>query len=376
MEKRIIGVDNGNNFVKVVAGGLKNRYSFSNIIAAAAEHRIIAGDEGSDPLDTLHYRVCSPALGEGNRVYVSGNLATGSVHLKNEIGVQRKKYNNDQILIHALLSIAIDAAETLEVNEHGYIDASGYMLATGLPLNEVDKKSEFRKRLTDHVHEIQFLQVNKYAGKRVKIRLDDVAIYTEGPTGAMDLSEPDDDNVNALYPNMQKQHVLLVDIGGGTTEGAILKKGRVDSLNSVGKSFGASVIMDRLIEEIFKRDEVQIQTRQQLINEIYGKEHPNKVMIRGVATPVMEYVKDEMEGLASRIYYEIVDASWKKVTDLQTTIFIGGGSILLKECLEKINQSNPHPLGMEFLKGEDSIWINARSYYKCARIKQSKSVGV
>lgn len=378
--ERIISIDAGNKDVKCILGSLSNTLIFPNVLCPLPEKREVVED-GEDYLarderriNNLHFRVRSNALSEefNNKVFGAGYLAARNKKGKMEVPEKTTKATNDQILVMYLLAAALDAVDNYQPDATNVINYKA-ILSAFLPVVDVQKglKAEFQKRLESGVHEIQFLQTPGAENVVVRIEFLRTYVSTEGVAAVVDLAIPDPTNTLIADPTLLSKKVLVNEIGGNTTEMPIVDRGKLDRFNSGGIRVGTSAYLDEIIKEIEVKYEHEISSREKLIEYMKDEMRPYQVKIKGVYHSFKDIADRHLHSCAARIY-ERVDSIWKNVDDLDLTLNIGGGSILLKEHLKQLNQSKgKYP---EIYIEDDKLvpFLNARGGWKSVRRKEEK----
>lgn len=377
-QPRIISIDAGNKDVKAVLGNLKNTLIFPNVLCPLPEQRETIEDEyfssesEDGKLNNLHFRVRSDALGKefNNKIFGAGYLAAKNKKGKIEVPEKTTKATNDQILIMYLLAAALDAVDNYQPDATNTIHYKA-ILSAFLPVVDVQKglKAEFQKRLESHRHEVQFLQTPGAENVTVHIQFVRTYVNTEGVAAVVDLAISDPTNYHIADPTLLTKKVLVNEIGGNTTEMPIVERGKLDRFNSGGIRVGTSAYLDEIIKEIEAKYEHEISSREKLIE--YMKDKTYQVKIKGVYHSFKDIADRHLQSCANKIY-ERVDSIWKNVDDLDLTLNIGGGSILLKNHLKEINESKgKYP---EMYIEDDTLvpFLNARGGWKIAYRKKEK----
>ncbi|GAE27187.1 hypothetical protein JCM9140_3310 [Halalkalibacter wakoensis JCM 9140] len=260
---RIAAVDVGNDSIKALFGKADFELNIPNVIARDTEDRPVIGIEDlneKDPLDGLHIRVHSPALLENNVIYRVGNLATKSNN-PNELDPGSSKSEEDQTLVMLFASLALDAvreenADTFK-KTNNVVDAN-YTLGTGLPLREVKEGKDvgYRSQLLSSVHQVEFLVTPKYQGIKVNIKFDEVKVYPEGFAAYINLVM--DNNLNIINRDLVDKSILIQDIGGLSTDIAVIKNRNVDDDKAQGFNLGVAESLEQIREEIRSKHGVEL----------------------------------------------------------------------------------------------------------------------
>lgn len=359
MQERLISIDVGNDSVKSFAGSFEDRIYIPNVIARVEKNRRVVEWE-KDPLNGLHVEITSSALKRKNGTYAVGKLAT-QYHNNEELEADSEKSENDQSIIMLLTTLAFDAVQNFDETD-GVIEAS-YYLSTGLPLEETEKKEAFKKKLKGSTHEVRFLKTPQYEGKVVQIKLKEALINTEGFAAYMDLMMNEDGSDR--NQELQGKTIMINDIGGLSTDTAIiLADGTIDNTNSSGLNEGVSSYLDEIIDRVYKEFKYPIKTRRELIDSIThpDPEERNHLYVKSNRTSIDHIVNPVMEKLAL-IEHSQINRLWNAVPSIRYAYNIGGGSLILRPFIEKIN-SEESKYALKFVSGEDSLWMIARSYFK------------
>ncbi|MGR3766260.1 MULTISPECIES: ParM/StbA family protein [Bacillaceae] len=363
---RIAAIDVGNDSLKGIFGKLDSELNIPNVIARDIEDRPIIGIEEldkQDPLDGIHIRVHSPALQDNNAIYRVGNLATKSNN-STELDPGSSKSEEDQTLIMLFASLALDAAEqdSLFKKNNNVIEAN-YTLGTGLPLREVKEGKDvgYRSKLLGSVHQVEFLVTPRHQGIKVNIKFDEVKVYPEGFAAFINLVM--DNNGNIINKDLIDKRILIQDIGGLSTDIAVIKNRKVDDDKAQGFNLGVSESLELIREEIRSKYGIELDSRRDVVEIITKKNDRNHIMVKGSRTSVHEIVDRILVELAKKQYRHLRNM-WQKNSQTEICYFIGGGSSVLKEYIKTLN-NNLDGYNIDFFEDEnESIWMMANAYYK------------
>jgi plasmid segregation protein ParM len=363
---RIAAIDVGNDSLKGIFGKLDSELNIPNVIARDIEDRPIIGIEEldkQDPLDGIHIRVHSPALQDNNAIYRVGNLATKSNN-STELDPGSSKSEEDQTLIMLFASLALDAAEqdSLFKKNNNVIEAN-YTLGTGLPLREVKEGKDvgYRSKLLGSVHQVEFLVTPRHQGIKVNIKFDEVKVYPEGFAAFINLVM--DNNGNIINKDLIDKRILIQDIGGLSTDIAVIKNRKVDDDKAQGFNLGVSESLEWIREEIRSKYGIELDSRRDVVEIITKKNDRNHIMVKGSRTSVHEIVDRILVELAKKQYRHLRNM-WQKNSQTEICYFIGGGSSVLKEYIKTLN-NNLDGYNIDFFEDEnESIWMMANAYYK------------
>ncbi len=367
-KSRIAAIDVGNDSIKAIFGEFDNELNIPNIIARDTEDRPVIGIEeldSKDPLDGIHIRVHSPALKENNAIYRVGNLATKSDNAT-ELDPGSSKSEEDQTLIMLFATLALDAVkeenEKLFPKSKNVIDAN-YTLGTGLPLREVKegKDAGYRSRLVGSVHQVEFLVTPKYQGLKVNIKFDEVKVYPEGFAAYINLVM--DNSLKIINKDLIDRRILIQDIGGLSTDIAVIKNRNVDDDKAQGFNLGVSEALEQIREEIRSKHGVELDSRTDVVEIITRKNDRNHIMVKGSRTSVHDITDRILLELAKK-QYRLLRNVWAKNSQTEICYFVGGGATVLKEYIKTLN-NNLDGYNIEFFEDEkESIWMMANAYYK------------
>ena len=365
---RIAAIDVGNDCVKAIFGKYESELYIPNVIARDTEDRPVIGIEElneKDPLDGIHIRIHSPALNENNVIYRVGNLATKSDNA-NELDPGSSKSEEDQTLVMLFTTLALDAVglETAKSpnNTKNVIDAN-YTLGTGLPLREVKEGKDvgYRSQLLGSVHQVEFLVTPKYQGLKVNIKFDEVKVYPEGFAAYINLVM--DKDLNIINRDLIDKRILIQDIGGLSTDVAVIKNRNVDDDKAQGFNIGVSESLEAIREEIRSKHGVELDSRRDVVEIITRKNDRNHIMVKGSRTSVHDITDRILLELAKKQYRHLRNV-WQKNSQTEICYFVGGGAMVLKEYIKTLN-NNLDGYNIEFFEDEkESIWMMANAYYK------------
>lgn len=367
-KSRVAAIDVGNDSIKAIFGEFEYELNIPNIIARDTEDRPVIGIEELDnknPLDGIHIKVHSPALKENNGIYRIGNLATKSINAT-ELDPGSSKSEEDQTLIMLFATLALDAVK--ENNSNAFprtkniIDAN-YTLGTGLPLREVKegKDAGYRSKLVGSVHQVEFLVTPKYQGLKVNIKFDEVKVYPEGFAAFINLVL--DNSGKIINKDLIDKRILIQDIGGLSTDIAVIKNRNVDDDKAQGFNLGVSESLEAIREEIRTKHGVELDSRRDVVEIITKKSDRNHIMVKGSRTSVHDITDRILLDLAKK-QYRLLRNVWQRNSQTEICYFVGGGANVLKEYLKTLN-NNLDGYNIDFFEDEkESIWMMANAYYK------------
>jgi len=363
-KSRIAAIDVGNDSIKAIFGELEYELNIPNIVARDTEDRPVIGIEELDdknPLDGIHVKVHSPALKENNVIYRVGNLATKSNNAT-ELDPGSSKSEEDQTLVMLFTTLALDAVKGEFPTTKNVIDAS-YTLGTGLPLREVKegKDAGYRSKLVGSVHQVEFLVTPKYQGLKVNIKFNEVKVYPEGFAAYINLVM--DNNLKIINKDLIDKRILIQDIGGLSTDIAVIKNRNVDDDKAQGFNLGVSESLEAIREEIRSKHGVELDSRRDVVEIITRKNDRNHIMVKGSRTSVHDITDRILLDLAKK-QYRLLRNVWLKNSQTEICYFVGGGAHVLKDYLKTLN-NNLDGYNIEFFEDDkESIWMMANAYYK------------
>ncbi|WML41750.1 ParM/StbA family protein [Neobacillus sp. OS1-2] len=381
-KSRVAAVDVGNDSIKAIFGELEYELNIPNIVARDTEDRPVIGIEELDdknPLDGIHVRVHSPALKENNMIYRVGNLATKSNNAT-ELDPGSSKSEEDQTLIMLFTTLALDAVRQESFPRAKNVIDATYTLGTGLPLREVKegKDAGYRSKLVGSVHQVEFLVTPKYQGLKVNIKFNEVKVYPEGFAAYINLVM--DNNLKIINKDLIDKRILIQDIGGLSTDIAVIKNRNVDDDKAQGFNLGVSESLEAIREEIRTKHGIELDSRRDVVEIITRKNDRNHIMVKGSRTSVHDITDRILLELAKK-QYRLLRNVWQKNSQTEICYFVGGGAHVLKDYLKTLN-NNLDGYNIEFFEDDkESIWMMANAYYKlitdyARKVEKQKAVPV
>lgn len=370
-------VDVGNDSVKAILGDMDYELYIPNIVARDTEDRPVIGIEELDsknPLDGIHIKVNSPALKVNNVIYRVGNLATKSNNAT-ELDPGSSKSEEDQTLIMLFATLALDAAReenSKYFKRAGNVIDANYTLGTGLPLREVKEGKDvgFRSKLFGSVHQVEFLITPKYQGIKVNLKFDEIKVYPEGFAAYINLVM--DNNLSIINKELIDKRILIQDIGGLSTDIAVIKNRNVDDDKAQGFNLGVSEALEEIREEVRKKYGIELDSRRDVVEILTKKHDRNHIMVKGSRTSIHDITDRILLELAKK-QYRLLRNVWQKNSQTEICYFVGGGSIILKDYLKTLN-NNLDGYNIDFFEDEkESIWMMANAYYKLIKDYVRKS---
>ncbi len=365
---RIAAVDVGNDSLKAIFGKMESELNIPNVIARDVADRPVIGIEeldNQDPIEGIHVRLHSPTLKSNNVIYRVGHLATKTTN-STELDPGSSKSEEDQTIVMLLSALALDAVrdENKEIfkRTNNVVDAT-YVLGTGLPLREVKEGKDvaYRSSLVSSVHQVEFLVTPKYQGIKVNIKFEEVKVYPEGFAAYINLVM--DNQLNIINKDLIDKKIIIQDIGGLSTDIAVIRNRKVDDDKAQGFNIGVSESLEAIREEIRSKHGVELDSRRDVVEIITKKNDRNHIMVKGSRTSVHDIVDRILLELAKKQYRHLRNV-WQKNSQTEIGYFVGGGAIVLKEYLKTLN-NNLDGYNIDFFEDEkESIWMMANAYYK------------
>ncbi len=162
---------------------------------------------------------------------------------------------------------------------------------------------------------------------------------------------------------MIDKRIIIQDIGGLSTDIAVIKNRKVDDDRAQGFNLGVSESLDAIREEIRSKYGVELDSRRDVVEVITKKNDRNHIMVKGSRTSVHEIVDRILLELAKKQYRHLRNV-WQRNSQTEIAYFIGGGSIVLKDYLKALN-NNLDGYNIDFFEDEkESVWMMANAYYK------------
>lgn len=360
---RTAALDVGFNGLKGVFSG-KDKLYIPNVVMKMERAETLGTNEGK-PLQELHVQVTSNKL-QVSGAYAVGELASRYIHA-DESNTKDRKGASDKTLILLLTAIALDAVKNSDDRD---LEVE-YILSTGLPIDEAKidgSRKAFADKLKNGTHMVEFLTTPLYTGRSVKITFKEVFVNTEGHAAMVNLTVTDDFKLQNEY--LRNQVVVMDDMGGNTTDIAVIRKGVIDSDFSTGIPLGLGPILDDIINDIFTVHRFRFKSRTELVDNITSKEQNYAYFIKsgGEVINIKDIVEKHLEPFSRDQYKQLVRAC-DKIVHVDTVYCVGGTAYLLKKFLERIND-NQNKYNMLFAENaEESIWMIANAYDKILHMK-------
>lgn len=240
---------------------------------------------------------------------------------------------------------------------------ANYTLGTGLPLREVKEGKDvgYRSQLLGSVHQVEFLVTPKYQGIKVNLKFDEVKVYPEGFAAYVNLVM--DNDLTIINKELVDKQILIQDIGGLSTDIAVIRNRNVDDDKAQGFNLGVSESLEMIRDEILTKHGVELDSRRDVVDIITRKNDRHHIMVRGSRTNVHDITDRILLELAKKQYRYLRNV-WQKNSQTEICYFVGGGSAVLKDYIKTLN-NKLDGFNIEFFEDEqESIWMMANAYYK------------
>ncbi|MCL2495185.1 MAG: ParM/StbA family protein [Oscillospiraceae bacterium] len=291
---------------------------------------IIAVDTGNSEMKTLNFRFCSGLVEHRVKPLSSEYIeyAESFWTLSNDrVPYVRNKAADNRFFVLTLFAVAKELTKAKKLRAINEID-----LAVGLPPEHMGDLRESFKKYFQKKNQVNFA----YNGAPLTIMIRNVFVYVQG--------------FAAMAPRMAElmkvKRIYVVDIGGMTTDVLLLSEGRPDKYFSL--EIGIITLQNTLIGRVTARHDMTIEA-----------DHIEMVL-QGQETILPSEVRESIVRGAQQHADVILEKLREMKVDLRTTpaIFIGGGSILLREYLETspmvtklefVLESNANAVGYQML---------------------------
>ena len=260
-------------------------------------------------------------LGTSNRVFTSGLKESDTrppfgddilfyndkfyTLSENRIPYLRHKYEDERFYILTLFAIAFEIEDTGRYSP-GVIPIR---LLVGLPPAHLGAQyKDFENYFKRGVVEFEF------HGRSYKINILNVTVYPQAFAAAM----PVYDQIRSL------PKVIIIDIGGFTADYLLIKNGKADLSVCDTLEHGVIILYNKIIGRV--NSELDILLDETDIDAILKHDHHE------FNSRVVSIVND----MAQFFISDLIGKLRERAIDLRTgkTVFVGGGSILLKEQIE------------------------------------------
>jgi plasmid segregation protein ParM len=172
-----------------------------------------------------------------------------------------------------------------------------------------------------------------------------------------------DNNLNVINKELLDKRMIIQDIGGLSTDIAVIKNRKVDDDKAQGFNLGVSEALEEIRDEIRRKHGVELDSRRDVVEILTKKHDRNHIMVKGSRTSVHDITDRILLDIAKK-QYRLLRNTWKNNSQTEICYFIGGGSNVLKDYLKTLNNSLDG-YNIDFFEDErESIWMMANAYYK------------
>lgn len=319
-----IGMDDGHSEIKIV---LPNGQRFRSASQATSGKVNIISINDSEIPDVMGY-----STPEGS--YIAGNIQHPDPTNFNEYPVS---VLNRVIVTHALCQAGLHQSGNLKV-------------CTGLPLKQFYIKGKPNKKLI--LNKMENLLLGDVTPEiEFDFKIIDHRVFSEGVSAWVDyIVQRDEKGKLIIDSNMLKKRIAIVDIGGRTTDVAVVSDWKLDSDRSNTFNVGMLSIRSKIFDEIYNDHEIEL-TEEQLKSilttkrfRLYGRDMDATVYIEEAEKQVVNTIKTQVLRLLG------------KASDIDEVLFVGGTSCYLEPY---IAGWFPH---QRIVK--DAAFANARGFQK------------
>lgn len=248
-------------------------------------------------------------------------------------------------LVHSILGKAGLGGKNVQICT-GLPISSAYIPSTGKPNNEIidKKKANLYRKVQSPGLEVATIEKN--------------SICSEGVAAFFDLVLDMNGNKTKFYDEVQNSMNMVIDIGGKTTDFAVLGKGGAvfDTQHSGSLDFGILDIADTLADAVNKFLNRTVHTGNDAVIQSMIKETPI-LPHNGKRIDFSETLENIKRIAAKKIYTKISDKVETGV--FHSIIFVGGGSEFLFDVMK-----NYYP--NQAVLAENPQFANARGMLKVA----------
>ena len=226
------------------------------------------------------------------------------------------------------INVALVHHSLIKSNAQGKIN-----IATGLPFNRFFKDGKLNKNLI--AKKIQaFEKANITSNMDINYQIINHKVYAEGVSAYYDISLNDDGTDNTFVKDaINNKNVVIVDIGGRTTDIVTINADSIDFERSCTKDIGGLQVKDKIksyVQSITNTYNIP----DNLVKNILEDENLFQKYRKEYDLPE-DLVNKAKIDLCNEIKYTIHKTIHNTV-DIAFIAFVGGGSILLKEELKSL----------------------------------------
>lgn len=292
---------------------------------------IISIDHGNKQIKTAHRTFVSgltetkvrPALGEDFIEYQGSYYALTD----HRLAYQRDKSQDDSFFLLTLFGVAF---EILDAGAYVPDETVSVDLLIGLPPAHYGAQYRtFEKYFTRDVIDYSF------AGKPFSVYFNSATAYPQAYAAAM--------TVFSQIRQMPK--CVVVDIGGFTTDYLLLKSGTPDMASCSSLEHGVILLYNQVINAVNSAYDLLLDESD--VDSILLAHNED------IPQSIQDFVKEQASAFIEELFRQLRE----RAMDLRVTrtVFVGGGSILLKPYIEKSSR-----VGSSIFV--DDIHANAKGY--------------
>lgn len=347
-----VGSDNGNSEQKIKING--NFIQQPNVYARV--NKLPNLDELNPDYviknihDNLIVTIETDSINNGvAATYFVGTYAAQSgKNIRNiEVGAVNSKLNSEVPIINTLAQIAAYATKEayLKDNKIDNIEVEIDM-TTGLPVNQYNKENArlFADRFIGK-HKVTVFVANDKI--EVKLNFEYVKVLPEGTATVFYLQNNKIPELEYDFKNKKIQHVA---IGEGTTEYPMTNNISFNPLFITGSNNGVGHAINNVLLDFMKQKSLQKFTRQDFSNVLKNKNHKYNAAAEEIIEAELE---DQAFTIADFTKQEIAKAN----NDIDYVLVYGGGSILMRNYLEKELQRYLVNTGIELVYVPQNIAV-------------------
>lgn len=307
---------------------------------------IISIDSGNKNIKTEHYTLPTALNKQDSCLNEnSGDVIQyeGMYYVNDgeRLPIVKEKYTDENHFVLALFGIAKEIEKRIEDGklERNKTNSYEVTLLNGLPPKHYQNKV-LRKAFKNYFLKDKSVTF-KYKGLEYHIRINEVWIGIQGMAAAMtvsDLISPDDD-------------CIVVDIGGYTVDVLKFSEGKVDQTKVISADMG--------VNKLFQNIKIEVQglynttlTEKRIRNIIEGHD---KSQIK-LDDKIKDFIRNSAENHVRNMLGTLEENNLNFNTSF--TLFVGGGSITLKDYIEKSSYLGSYKI----LDQEEDIRANAKGY--------------
>ena len=319
------GIDDGHSNLKAING--KEFNVMSKVVSGAVKSfNVVSGEDD-------------------NYVYsVNGQSYTISNNIDKSLDTRFEDYPLSNINI-ILVNHVLDQMEA----------KGDISICTGLPFNRFYKNAERNHKL---IEQKKAAFQTTVLGLKNKFNIKEHYICSEAVAAYFDIMLNDDGTENKHIKEMVKnESVVIVDIGGRTTDIVTFKADSIQFESSVTLDTGCLIVEDILYKKVSDKLEAY-NVPKKFVSEIIKSNGIYK------ATKQTLDFKQQLEESKKQLAEEIINKLKQMMSntlDIAVIAYVGGGSILLKKELDALYPS-------EYVKfAENPIFSNARGMKKLVK---------